>query len=134
MTATITNNIPWQVGQTLGGGLARNKRVLELERRTARLEQCQTMQHLITQIIARSTELDRALPCIIETICETIGWEVGEVWYVDREASLLFCVTSVHLPSLNFPTFAKSGFDITFMPGKGLPGRVWAADKPAWIN
>lgn len=134
MITTINNTMPWQFGQPPGNVFPKNRRLLELERRTARLEQYQTMQHAITQIIARSTELDEALPRIIETICEIFGWELGEVWYADHEAGVLFCVASLHLPSVAFPIFGKSGFGITFTPGKGLPGRVWASEKPAWIS
>lgn len=126
--------IPLRLGRVFEEVFNKNYRFHKLEQRTAQLEQYQTMQHAITQVIARSTELHKAIPRIIQAICETIGWDFGEVWHVDREAGSLFCEASWHTPALSFPTFGKSGLAITFMPGKGLPGRVWASGKPAWIT
>ncbi|MHB8628229.1 MAG: GAF domain-containing sensor histidine kinase [Aggregatilineales bacterium] len=134
MTATTTNAIPWRLGQMWETVFSKDSRLWALQQRTARLEQYQMMQHAITQIIARSTELNTALPNIIQTICEAIGWDLGEVWHVDRGAGWLLCEASWHNPSLNFPVFGKSGLGITFARGKGLPGRVWATEKPAWIK
>ncbi len=111
-----------------------NSRRRELERQTDHYERYQALQHAITQVIACSTELNVAIPRILQTICETISWDFGEVWHVDRDASQLYCETNWHNPTLRFPAFVKSGPEITFRPGWGLPGRVWAGEKPAWIN
>lgn len=100
----------------------------------ARLEQYQAMQHAITRIIARSTELDTAIPRIIQAICETADWDLGEVWYIDRDANALSCTANWTKPTLSFPLFAQSSMEITFAPGKGLPGRVWMTGKPGWMN
>jgi signal transduction histidine kinase len=104
------------------------------EMRVHRLERYLTTQHAITRIIAQSTELERALPRILQAICETTDWDFGEVWYVDRNDNRLYCAATWCSPSLSFPEFEKSGWDITFAPGIGLPGRVWASDKLAWIT
>jgi signal transduction histidine kinase len=132
MAITLTS--PWRVGQVLRTIFGKTNQQAALEQRIARLEQYQSMQHTITQIIARSTELEVAIPNIIQTICETIGWDLGEVWHVDHEADWLFCEANWHVPSFTCPTFARSALDLTFRQGKGLPGRVWAIGKPAWIN
>jgi signal transduction histidine kinase len=102
--------------------------------RAAKLEKYLTTQHAITQIIARSSRLDTALPLILQAICETTDWDFGEVWHIDRSANLMRCVATWCIPTSRFPTFEKSGWDITFSPGMGLPGRVWEAAKPAWIT
>jgi hypothetical protein len=35
---------------------------------------------------------------------------------------------------VNFPEFEAKTRQITFLPGEGLPGRVWANQKAAWIE
>jgi signal transduction histidine kinase len=116
------------------GTLKRTPRRDTVDIPTSRLEKYLTTQHAITQIIASSAELEQALPGILQAICETAGWDFGEVWYVDRSDNRLYCEATWHNPSLSFPEFGKSGWDITFAPGKGLPGRVWASNRCAWIT
>jgi signal transduction histidine kinase len=122
------------LGQTLKKTFNRTDRLRELEIRSARVEQYLLMQHTITQIIARSAELESALPRILQAICETADWDFGEVWHVDEEDHHLHCEATWCAPSLRFPGFETSGQHITFAHGKGLPGRVWASNKPAWVT
>jgi signal transduction histidine kinase len=109
-------------------------RAYALEQRVAQLEAYQMMQHAVTQIIARSTDLDNAIPRIIQALCETIGWDFGEVWHLDRETNLLCCESSWHTPAYTFPSFSRSCQDTTFSFGMGLPGQVWSSGKPTWIK
>jgi signal transduction histidine kinase len=126
--------IPLQLGQAFEKVFSKNDRLRELEQRNAQLEQYQTMQHAITHIIACSTQLENAIPRIVQAICETIGWDFGEVWHIDRQEQHLFCAASWHIPSLSFPAFSQSNLDLTFLYGKGLPGRAWANGKSTWIT
>jgi signal transduction histidine kinase len=109
-----------------------NRYVQALEQRSARLEQSQALQRAITQIVVRSTDLALALPQIIQAICETTHWELGEVWRI--EADVLVCETRWHNPRHSFPAFEQASHDIRFEIGQGLPGRVWASGKPIWVT
>jgi len=111
----------------------RGTRVQELEERATRLERYLATQHAITQIIAQSSELKTALPRILQAICETADWDFGEVWYVDRRDNHLHCEATWCHPIVQIPRFEKSGQNMTFMSGIGLPGRAWASGKPAWV-
>jgi signal transduction histidine kinase len=122
------------IRDTLIRNLSRTNRVQELERRIAQLEQYQAMQHAVTQIIAQATDTERAISDILQALCGTLGWDFAEVWYLVRETGELTCRTSWHQPSLSFPAFTRSTQDVTFVPGKGLPGKVWASGKPTWIK
>src|SRR5687767_4648291 len=126
--------IPLQLGQAFEKVFSKNDRLRELEQRNAQLEQYQTMQHAITHIIACSTQLENAIPRIVQAICETIGWDFGEVWHNERQEQHLCCAASWHIPTLSFPTFSQSNPDLTFLYGKGLPGRVWASGKSTLIT
>ena len=102
------------LGQTIGRAFNRVSKVSELETRVFQLERYLTTQHAITQIIAQSSELKNALPLILQAICETTDWDFGEVWQVNRTENVLYCGATWCVPSYNFPTFEKSGWNITF--------------------
>src|SRR5881409_564007 len=95
-------------------------------------------QHLrvkdaVSRILAESTNLKQAAPKIIQALCEVAGWDVGAMWQVDRAANELRCVEFWHVPSLEVAEFAAITRQRSFLPGIGLPGRVWTSGQPAWI-
>src|SRR5438552_5470407 len=87
----------------------------------------------VSRILAESTNLKQAAPKIIQALCEVAGWDVGAMWQVDRAAKELRCVEFWHVPSLEVAEFAAITRQRTFLPGIGLPGRVWTSGQPAWI-
>jgi signal transduction histidine kinase len=64
---------------------------------------------------------------------ECLGWEVGALWRVDREAEALRCVELWHNASIEVPEFERVSREFTFVPGLGLPGRVWSSLEPEYI-
>ncbi|MEK7841433.1 MAG: EAL domain-containing protein, partial [Deltaproteobacteria bacterium] len=73
-----------------------------------------------------------ATPKIIEAICESTGWDMGAMWFIDRKANLLRCIDCWHVPTVDVSEFEAITREITFVSGVGLPGRVWASGKPEW--
>jgi PAS domain S-box-containing protein len=88
-------------------------------------------QYALTRTIAEAATVEQATPKILQTICRTMGWEVGALWRVGGRE--LHCVEVWHEPSLKIPEFETHTRTRTFLPGIGLPGRVWASCQPAWI-
>jgi signal transduction histidine kinase/CheY-like chemotaxis protein/PAS domain-containing protein len=97
-----------------------------------RTEQRLRLQYTIAQQLAVSPSLRAAAPRLLQAICETLEWEMGELWVVDT-------ATANHPPMLrqlsawgavDLALFERGGFAY----GVGLPGQVWATQKPAWIN
>lgn len=91
-------------------------------------------QSAVTRVLAESPSLAEASPQLLQAVCESVEWEVGLIWHVDREANLLRCVALWHVPGIDVAQFKAVSHVITFPPGIGLPGRVWSAAKPAWIE
>jgi PAS domain S-box-containing protein len=89
--------------------------------------------HAVTQILAESSTLSEATPRVVQRVCDSLGWHIGAIWEVDRDAGKLRCAGVWHVGSENFPTFEKLSLAHLFEKGIGLPGRVWASGKPAWI-
>ena len=83
-------------------------------------------QHTVTQILAEAASIAEASPRIFQTICECLEWDIGELWMMDSGSNVLCLAESWHLPSVKAPEFEAMSRKITFSPGVGLPGRVWA--------
>ncbi|HEX8492956.1 MAG TPA: GAF domain-containing protein [Pyrinomonadaceae bacterium] len=91
-------------------------------------------QYAVTRALAESASLDEATPKILQAICESLGWQVGALWIVDREADVLRCVKAWHQPAMEVAEFETLSRERTFTRGEGLPGRVWESSAPAWIS
>jgi PAS domain S-box-containing protein len=89
--------------------------------------------HAVTQILADAATLSDATPRIIQSVCNTLGWQIGAIWQLDRDASVLKCSGVWHVGSASLPAFERVTSERTFDKGIGLPGRVWASGEPAWI-
>ncbi len=63
-------------------------------------------QYTATRVLAESPRLDDAVPRILQAICESLGWDVGVMWWVDPQASVLVCGDLWHSPSLRADEFA----------------------------
>ena len=83
--------------------------------------------------LAEATTLVEAAPRMLEAICGALGWEYGALWTIDRVGARLRCAATWHSASLPFNEFAAASRSTSFERGVGLPGRVWASLKPAWI-
>src|SRR5262249_6906252 len=70
---------------------------------------------------------------ILQTVCNFLQWEFGALWTIDREAGVLRCVEIWHKESVKVPEFEATSRETTFMPGIGLPGRVWFSREPLYI-
>ena len=104
--------------------------ITERKREEARL----AAQYAVTRVLAEAPTLACATPRILEAICESLNWSVGAIWRVDQKEKVLRCVETWHLPSANVKEFDQSTHSRTFVPGLGLPGRVWAQAQSAWIE
>ena len=101
----------------------------ELERDRRRI----AAQYVVTKMLAESESLHEAAPKILKRICETLGWEAGAIWGLDRAANALRCEEFWSAPLRGIDRFEEETRRAAFPRGLGLPGRVWASQKPAWI-
>ena len=90
-------------------------------------------QHTVTQILAQAATLQEATAKILQALCESLVWDVGALWSIDRDAGVLRCVEVWHKDSVEVSEFEAASRETTFIPGIGLPGRVWFSREPAYI-
>ncbi len=98
-----------------------------------RAEQHLTAQYATTSMLAESTTIGEATPQILQGICESLGWDLGEIWLVDEQANVLRFLDIWHRAWIESQEFIEISQQITFPLGVGLPGRVWSDDKPVWM-
>jgi serine phosphatase RsbU (regulator of sigma subunit) len=90
-------------------------------------------EHAVSRLLAESAQFTDAAPGILQAICESLDWDFGAFWLLDRGADALTCIDVWHTPVLQLRAFEHDNRRRRFSAGVGLPGRVWASDRPAWI-
>ena len=115
-------------GEVVGIGLV----VLEITERK-RAERRLSVQHAVTRVLAEATALADAAQGILQAVCDTLGWEAGEIWEVDERERVLRCIDLWASPRAGLEEFQLLARRITFRSGEGMPGRVWEAAEPLWI-
>ena len=98
-----------------------------------RAEERTAVNLAVTRILAQSPALTDAVPKILQTVGETLGWEVGDFWTPEPDGSVLRCLKVWESRAGRFPKFTAASRKLTLAPGIGLPGRLWKNLKPAWI-
>jgi PAS domain S-box-containing protein len=98
-----------------------------------RSEQRLQAQYTTARTLAESATLEEATPKILQAICDSLGWDVGELWSINPQTNALDCVKIWCQPSVKIPEFEAATRKITFSRGIGLPGRVWESGQPLWI-
>ena len=90
-------------------------------------------QHAVTRVLAESPTLERASAEVLQAICESLEWDMGVYWTIDRKANALRCVEVWVTSGVDAHTFEIESRRRMFAQGVGLPGRVWATGAPVWI-
>ena len=116
------------VGLTAVSGLVLGAAVAD-RRRSELLRQT---DHALSTILSEERDLKHATPRIIQAVCETLEWEVGVLWETNEAAQTLEYVDSWH-ESSRLTEFIADSRARQFGQGVGLPGRVLATRRPAWI-
>jgi serine phosphatase RsbU (regulator of sigma subunit) len=103
---------------------------MERVKRQARLVGARTALALLGEC----GTLAAAGPRMLAAFGEELDWQVAHLWVVDRNVSLLHCITQWSAPGVDVAEFRAQTAATTFARGIGLPGRVWASGKAAWIE
>ena len=87
----------------------------------------------VARALGQSATLVDAAPKMLDAICDALGWEYGALWEVDRPATGLRFVGPRGDAAERFAEFVDLSRRTVLARGSGLPGRVWASGRPAWI-
>src|SRR4029450_7666707 len=78
-------------------------------------------QSPVSQALAESGTLEEVTPKILRAVCESLTWDLGELWCTDRATGMLRRVEEWHKDSIEAAQFVASSHDSEFLPGIGLP-------------
>ena len=99
-----------------------------------RMEHRLALQYAITRIVSRSIDFVEGTHEILETVCKSLGWQVGVLWAVDHQEQVLRCVDVWHGPMVDADDFEFACLGLLFPKNVGLPGRIWQTGQPVWIS
>jgi PAS domain S-box-containing protein len=99
-----------------------------------RAEERLTVQYSVTRVLAESRTLEEAVPKIIQAVGQNLEWDCGVFWRVDKVGGVLRCLDQWHHPSVTLESFEAVTWSSVLKSGEGLPGRIWASEKPAWVT
>ena len=90
-------------------------------------------QYAVTRALAESNTVSEGASKILQSVCESLGWEYGSLWSVDRKSNVLRCSQVWQAPGTEADEFETTSRQSVITPGSGLPGRVWNDSQPMWI-
>ena len=99
-----------------------------------RAERRLASQYAVTRVLSEATTLEEGVPKIIQAIGESLEWDLGVFWRVDKATGVLRCLDQWKVPSLQADSFTLDSWQRVFTRGEGLPGRIWASGQAAWVT
>ena len=109
-----------------------------------RREQRICAQYAITRILSESQSVKEAMQKILQAICQTLEWDLGELWtpsqYITTSLqknsidAVLRCVEMWSSRVISVREFKAITWQTTYNSGIGLPGRIWTRRSPIWIR
>jgi two-component system sensor kinase len=115
--------------------LAAAKRTLELDLvKRQRDEQRLATHYTITRLLAESSTLGHITSATLRQICDSLAWDLGIFWQIDRHAGVARFIDSWSSADERLAEFVNFSRGSTFHAGAGLPGRIWSLSRPVWIT
>ena len=102
------------------------------ERQTS--ERSRAAAYAVADVLTDAPNLTEAAPAILRAICENLEWRAGALWLVDHDLQRLRSLAVWRDVGPPTTAFAAATRETLFSSGVGLPGRVWATGKAAWIE
>lgn len=99
-----------------------------------RSQQLLAAQYGVTRILKEATTLANTVPTILQSLCESLGWQVGMIWSVEHQANTLQRIGVWYSSDFITEDFQAFQQCTTLAFGEGFPGQVWASSQPIWIN
>lgn len=99
-----------------------------------RAEQRLAAEHAVARVVAEAATLQEGIASIVKTLCGIFGWDIGDLFVLDKKSKTLKCLEFWATSDARVPNFEALTRQLSFGPGQGLPGQVWATARPVWLS
>jgi PAS domain S-box-containing protein len=90
------------------------------------------VEHAVAEALLEAESADEAFPRLLAAVGEGLGWHYGGVWLPAADARL-HCTATWSAGGKPLERFVAGSLALVLEPGEGLPGRVQARQRPAWV-
>ncbi len=97
-------------------------------------EELVTTQNQISRILAEASSFNQAAVRILETLCEQLSWDVGELWLTSSYPHTLQLMASYAMPTIEATELIQTHQLMSIEYGAGLIGSVWAEGIAKWVE
>jgi len=97
-------------------------------------ERFNTVRHSIAALKTTETDLEREFAGILETVCGSLSWDIGEIWLIDDKQVLLRRKSFWHGRSGRLKRLAETSSATALAPGVGLPGLLWSRGEASLFD
>jgi PAS domain S-box-containing protein len=91
------------------------------------------MQLAVSQVVGESTTSDEALPAMLESLGTNLGFDMAGLWFVSSDHHCRY-LAGWYAPDRACSEFHRDSIGRVLQKGKDLPGQIWAAESPCWIE
>jgi PAS domain S-box-containing protein len=95
-------------------------------------EQRLQAEFLVTRVFADQDDSGSLLPRLLQALCESLAWDLGEFWRVDGD--VIRHESGWHRPELDTREFDEVSRKTVLSSGMGLAGRVWETGQACWVQ
>jgi two-component system cell cycle sensor histidine kinase/response regulator CckA len=85
----------------------------------------------VTRVFAAPGSIEDLPPRLLQALCESLAWDVGELWRPDGDG--LRYDAGWHRPGLDTHDFEAVSRDTLLSRGTGLAGKAWEAGRARWM-
>ncbi len=86
----------------------------------------------LVRILAEAGSVSEAAPKLLEVVGRHFGWALGALWLADEAGLGLECAGSWSEDHPALAEFRRQSGRLSYPPGVGLPGSVWASGRSRW--
>lgn len=91
------------------------------------------MQLAVSQVVGQSNTSDEALPAMLESLGTNLGFDMAGLWFVSSDQHTRY-LAGWYRPECGCAEFHRDSIGRVIEKGQDLPGQVWAAESPCWIE
>ncbi|HEX7242361.1 MAG TPA: diguanylate cyclase [Longimicrobiaceae bacterium] len=89
--------------------------------------------HAVDRVLAEARSWEEAAPRVLAALCEGLEWEAGLLWEAEPDAPVLCHAATWIAPGARGEPLLEVSRRLVFLPGVGVPGRVWEERAPLWV-